>query len=223
MENEDNKIFAKGLCLDKLFWVFIVGSVFGVYYEEIMYTIKKLYSTGMFYFTLRRGVLYGPFNPLYGAGAVLMTYALLYKPMSTKKKFLISCFIGGGLEYIISLLQEIITHQISWDYSNHFLNINGRTTIPFMVVWGILGILFSDFLYPKLSYLIEKIPYRMGKRLTTLMIYFMILNCLISWGAIIRQGNRNRDIDTIPIVDDFFDKYYPDDYLEYHFPNMKFK
>ena len=92
-----------------------------------------------------------------------------------------------------------------------------------MIVWGVLGLLFSDFFYPKISSLIERIPYNIGKRLTTIMIYFMIINCLISWGAIIRQGNRNKDIDTIPIVDNFFDKYYPDDYLQRRFPNMVFK
>ncbi len=223
MEKEEKQVFAKGLCSDKLFWIFIFGSMFGVYYEEILYVTKSFINNGLFDYSFRRGVIYGPFNPLYGAGAVLFTIALLYRPMSTGRKFLIGSFLGGALEYVICLLQEIFTGQVSWDYSNHFLNIGGRTTIPFMIVWGVLALLLSDFIYPKLSNLIERVPYKIGKRITTIMIYFMIIDCLISWGAIIREGNRERNIDTVPIIDNFFDKYYPDDYLKNRFPNMKFK
>ena len=83
-------------------------------------------------------MIYGPISPVYGAGAVLFTVLLLSKPKSNFKTFLEGALIGGIFEYGISFLQETFLHTISWDYSDAFLNINGRTTIPYMIVWGLL-------------------------------------------------------------------------------------
>lgn len=45
-----------------------------------------------------------------------------------------------------------------WDYFNIPLNINGRTTLPFMVFWGLGGMVLMKLVYPFVSKWIEKIP-----------------------------------------------------------------
>lgn len=137
--------FAEGLCFKKLFFVFLVGSVIGTIYEELLYGVQTWYATGSWEWTVRRGVIYGPFNVIYGFGAVVMVYLLLRKKYTNWQIFLYASLLGGIVEYVVSLLQEVFTHTTSWDYSNYFLNINGRTTVPFMVVWGILGLFFQIF------------------------------------------------------------------------------
>ena len=69
----------------------------------------------------------------------------------TRNVFLIGTVLGGAFEYLCSLFQEKVFGSISWDYSNHFLNINGRTTIPFAIVWGILCVLMIKIVLPYLS------------------------------------------------------------------------
>ena len=216
------KTFAEDLCFDKFYIIYIIGSIFGVYFEQIRNLIIHYMEDGTIFWEYRRGVIYGPFNPLYGVGAVALTYVLLKKKLSNLNTFLYGSFIGGFVEYMISFLQETFTGSTSWDYSGFFLNINGRTNIPYMLVWGLLGLILVKFIYPFVSNRIEKIPYNLGKLLINSMHIFMFVNCFISWGAIIREGLRFRGIPAYTFLGKFFDKYYPDSFLIKMFPNMVF-
>ena len=112
------------------------------------------------------------------------------------------------------------THTASWDYSDRFLNIGGRTTIPYMMFWGLLGIALVKVVYPVLSNLIERIPVDLGNTLYVVLAVFMILNMLVSWTAIIRQTLRHNHVPPLTPVGEFYDHYYNDEYLRHYFPNM---
>lgn len=214
------KKFAKGFCFDKLFIVFVIGSIFGVYYEEIYNVIKQIINNLPIEYSYRRGVLYGPFNPLYGLGALVMTYFLATKKRKTYKTFIYASLLGGAIEYLLSFFQEIFIGTKSWDYTHHFLNINGRTTIPFMLFWGLLGVVFVKWLYPIVSSLIEKIPYKFGKPLIISLIIFLSLNMAISWTALFRQTYRRQGYPPVSFIGELCDKFYTDEYLKIKFPNM---
>lgn len=220
MSSKKEAKFAEGLCLKKLFFIFIIGSVFGSLYEEIIHLVQVWWATGQFDWSLRRGVIYGPFNVIYGFGAVVMIYLLLRKPYKTWGIFLMAAVLGGVVEYLISFLQEFFTHTASWDYSDRFLNIGGRTTIPYMMFWGLLGITLVKVVYPVLSNLIEHIPVDLGNTLYVVLAVFMILNMLVSWTAIIRQTLRHNHVPPLTPVGEFYDHYYNDEYLRHYFPNM---
>lgn len=212
--------FAEGLCFKKLFFVFLVGSVIGAIYEEILYTVRHFYETGQLDHALRRGVIYGPFNVIYGFGAVVLVYLLLRKPLENWQIFAYAAILGGVIEFIVSWLQEFFTHTTSWDYSQKFLNIAGRTTIPYMLVWGLLGLLLVKVVYPPVSNLIEQIPVKIGDRIYVVLVVLMALDMLVSWTAIIRQTLRHNDIPPFTPVGEFCDSYYNDEFLQYYFPNM---
>ena len=76
----------------------------------------------------RSALIYGPFNLVYGLGSVLFMISL-YRVRNLWVVFILGTFLGGFFEYMISWLQEIIFHTTSWDYSNHFLNFDGRTSL----------------------------------------------------------------------------------------------
>lgn len=213
--------FAEGLCFKKLFFVFLVGSVIGSWYEEILFLAQHFAATGQFAWSLRRGVIWGPFNVIYGFGAVIMVYLLLRKPYKKWQVFVYAALLGGVVEYAISFLQELFTHTMSWDYSDKLLNINGRTTIPFMLVWGLLGLVLVKVVYPAVSGLIERIPVKIGDTVYVIMVVFMAFDMLISWTAIIRQTLRHNHIPPYTPIGKLYDEYFTDDYLEHYFPNMR--
>ncbi len=220
---QDKEIFAKGLCGKKLFIIFVIASIFGTYYEQILNLIKYYIQDGIIFWEIRRGVFYGPFSPVYGMGAVILCYLLLRKKRPDWQIFLYGSLLGGCFEYLISLLQEIFTGTTSWDYSNHFLNIDGRTTIPFMFFWGVLSFLLVRGIYPWLSKQIEKIPKRLGEVLFVFVLVLLCLDMLVSWTALIRGALRRENIPPITPVGKMYDEVYPDPYLERAFPNMDFK
>ena len=113
-------VFAEGYSLKKLFLIFVIGSVIGVLYEQLLNLVKIYLTTGDIVWELRRGVIYGPFNPLYGLGAVLVIYLLARPNYSNIKTFIYGGLLGGIIEYSISLLQEIFTHTTSWDWKDNY-------------------------------------------------------------------------------------------------------
>lgn len=206
--------FAEGLCFKKLFFIFLIGSVIGTIYEDLL-----IYFRDGVWMT-HRGVIYGPFNVIYGFGAVVMVYVLLRKSYNWWQTFILAALLGGIVEYTISFLQEFFTHTRSWDYSGMFLSLNGRTTVPIMLIWGVAGLVLVKVLYPFLSNLIEKIPVRIGDALFAGLVVFMALDMLVSWTAIIRQTLRHNHIPPLTPIGQFCDEVYHDEYLEHYFPNM---
>jgi len=164
------KDFAEGLSFWKLFFFFVIGCLFGTLFEELLYfAMHGSYSC-------RAGVLYGPFSPLYGFGVVLILLILGRKNNSRGifLTFILSSLLGGVTEYVVSLIVELFFKIRFWDYSNMFLNIHGRTTIPFMAAWGLFATILLKVLYPFLSKYIEKIPKRIGKLIGLLLLVFLI-------------------------------------------------
>lgn len=207
--------FAEGLSFRKLFFIFLICSVIGAIYEDILIYVRQ----GQW--MLHRGVIYGPFNVIYGFGAALMCWILLRKPYKGWQIFALAALVGGAVEYALSFLQEVFTGTTSWNYSYSPLNLNGRTTIPIMLLWGLLGLLLVKVIYPLMSSLIEKIPVHFGEVLYRVLLIFMIFDMLISWTAILRQNLRHQGVAPWTPVGEFYDNFYTDDYLRKYFPNME--
>lgn len=212
--------FAEGLCFKKLFFIFLIGSVIGTIYEDILTYFLFYAATGEGVWMLHRGVIWGPFNVIYGFGAAVMCWILLRKKYNNWQIAGLAALLGGVVEYVLSFLQETFTGTTSWDYSELWLNINGRTTIPIMLVWGAMGLVLVKVIYPFVSNLIEKIPPRVGNPLFWGLLVFMIFDCLISWSAIIRQTMRQNHMPPFTPIGEFYDEYFTDDYLYKYFPNM---
>lgn len=217
------KVFAKGLSFYKLFIIFIIGCLFGNYYEMILNLVRHYLRDGSIFWEVRRGVIYLPLSPIYGFGAVIMTSLLAERKDKWYVTLVKGMIIGGSLEYIISYLQEVFIGTSSWNYSNKILDINGRTTIPIMFLWGILGLLFVRYVYPFISKLIESIPYKEGVIITRVLIVIVSLDMLVSFSAVYRQSNRRDGIKPYTKIGELYDKVYTDERLKRAYPNMKVK
>ncbi|MEG2410756.1 MAG: putative ABC transporter permease, partial [Erysipelotrichaceae bacterium] len=132
-----------------------------------------------------------------------------------------SCIIGGVAEFSLSLIGEKLFGGTSWDYTGYFLNIGGRTTVPYMLFWGLGGMAILYLVYPLLSKLIEKIPFKIGRVIYPIFLIFMILNMIVSYTALFRQGNREKGQPPMTFIGELCDQVYTDDFLYTIYPNMK--
>lgn len=217
----DERKFAPGMSFSKMFIIFVIGSFIGVIYEEIIGLIKYHHATGIWFWPNRQGVIYGPFNPLYGAGIMFLILLLGKKKRHPFKTFLYGALLGGLIEYVVSLLMEVVLGVVSWDYTGRPLNINGRTTVLYMIFWGFAVMLLVHFIYPFLSKLIEKIPYKIGKPLVIILFIFMTLDFAISMTALGRQALRHKGYEPLTFIGEFCDKHYDDEFLSKVYTNMK--
>lgn len=214
------KTSEKNLSIKKIFWIFLIASVIGAFYEELLLVLKNLIRLGTIVWEPRRGVFWGPISPIYGMGAVLMCLVLVNEKDNLVKTFFKAAILGGLTEYVISFLQEFFLGTSSWNYTEKFLNINGRTTIPFMIFWGILGIFFVKIIYPLLSNIIDLIPSKLEQKVTIILVVLLSIDCFISWSALIRQTLRNNNVKPFCVIGEFYDKHFNDDYILKKFPNM---
>lgn len=206
--------FARGICFKKIFWLFMIGCVFGCVFEMVNHFIH--YGD----WVSRRGLIYGPLNPVYGLGLVFFVI-FLSKIKNPALIFLGGMLLGGGCEYLCSLVQERVFGTLSWDYSHQLFNIGGRTSLKYMIVWGVLALLVMRIVYPFLSNLIEKMPVKTGNILTAILIVFMVANIIISVTACLRQSERAKGMEPSNKVEVFLDKHYPDKRLNTIFQNAK--
>jgi len=217
MKKDENKIFAEGFCFKKIFIFFLIGGLFGTYYEEILWFIK--YGE----ITSRQGLIYTPFSPIYGLGVIVFVIFLgkKNKERSLLETFIFASLIGGVTEYMTSLIADVCFGVKFWDYSNYFLNLNGRTTIPFMLGWGLLGTFLMKVLYPFVSKWVEKIPYRIGNFIYYFIFVVVILDLFITYSAFGRMGFRNAGVEPFTPLGQLYDEIYDNEFMYEKFPVMR--
>ena len=213
------KVFAQGWCFIKIFVFFVLGCIIGTYYEEILWFIRFHERVN------RQGIFYGPFSPIYGLGISIFVIFLgrNAEKRSWLKTWAWSALIGGCTEYATSLIAEKIFGSTIWDYSNVPTNINGRTTLLFMIFWGLGGMVLMKLVYPFISKWIEKIPYRIGQPIFYIALALMIVDLVLSYGAMGRRAMRDQGMPPQTFIGEFFDRVYPDEYIDEKIPAMVFK
>ena len=229
--NKGKESFASGLNAYKIIWVFILGCLIGVVFE----TLFVYFMTGDW--MRRSGMLYGPFNQIYGMGAVLFTLLLYrFRKSNAFIIFLVSAIVGGIFEYIASWVQQVVFGSVSWEYSDLPTNIGGRTNLFYAAGWGLMGLIFITHLWPFLSEIIERIPNKMifkgkrsgnvliltGKSLTIAFAVFLVLDLALSGAAVFRAGRRAEGIAETNAMDRWLDEKYPDDVMAEKYPSMEF-
>ena len=115
----------------------------------------KLVETKKF---INRGFLIGPYCPIYGWGAIIITLLLNKYLADPIALFIIAIVICSIIEYVTSYFMEKIYHARWWDYSRRKYNINGRICLETMIPFGILGVLIMYFANPFFTGIYEKIP-----------------------------------------------------------------
>ena len=114
-----NQVQSKTQTADRLcylFLLFLAGCMVGWVYEEIYCGIAE----GM---PRNRGILYGPWLPIYGIGA-LGIYVLKPLKKHPVQLFLLSSAVAGIVEYIIGFAGIHLLGLRLWDYSGMFLNLD---------------------------------------------------------------------------------------------------
>ena len=209
-----------------LFWVFFVCSVLGLILEEVWHMV--VVDPGVY--QDRAGMLFGPFSPIYGFGAVLMTMALnrFYKknPLII---FLVSALIGGAFEVFVGWFMQTSFGVVSWSYSHMKLFgmpdpiavlTGGRTCTPFACMWGLGGLIWIKVLLPRLLKLINMIPWKRRYSATVILTAVMLIDGVMTLQSLDYWYQRvNGTVRNIPVAQ-FYDKHFDNGYMENRFQSM---
>lgn len=125
-------------------------------YAFLGWCLETFYAFTVFGHFVKRGFLLGPICPIYGFGAVLLIINLEKIKENNFKKFIVSMFVFSVFEFIASWVLEVAFHQRWWDYSDAFMNIQGRICLSFSLLWGVIGVLFSNTIHPFVRKRVDK-------------------------------------------------------------------
>lgn len=196
--------------------LFTVGSVLGVLIETVfVYIVRGRIES-------RRGMVYGPFNQVYGFGAVLLT--TLFGSLGEESRlflFVGSAVLGGIFETLCSFCQEKVYGTVSWEYSGQYFSIiGGRTNIIYIIFWGMLGSVYTISLYPWLSALFEKFPMSIKTPVVIVLTIFFIFNLWLSHAAVRRWNQRLNRGAAFGKLDKWLDYHFHNERMQNLYPSM---
>ena len=143
--------YQKDYSLYNLILLFFLFSIVGWLWEVLLHILTE----GTF---VNRGVLFGPWLPIYGSGGILIlliTKKYLERPFVTFSLTIVTCAI---VEYSTSWYLETFKNAKWWDYSDLPLNLHGRLCLEGLLVFGIGSCLFLYLAAPKLFAFLNRIP-----------------------------------------------------------------
>ncbi len=151
-----------------LLMIFFSMSLFGWLWEVCLHLI----TNGSL---VNRGFLHGPWLPIYGSGSLLILVLLSKMREKPLLEFLSIMILCGCLEFGISWVLELVYDGMKWwDYSDCFLNLDGRIYVKGILAFGVGGMMFVYFLAPFLDTLFQRIP---KKVLVSLCIVLILIFC----------------------------------------------
>lgn len=144
-------------------------------YAIIGWILETFYALGTLGHFVKRGFLYGPLCPIYGWGAVILISCLKRYKSKPLKLFIYSAVIFSIFEYLAGFALDALFSDRWWDYTNDFMNLNGRISIFFSFAWGLIALIFIHFVHP----FIEKLTKKVLKKISmNVQIFFM--NIIVS-------------------------------------------
>lgn len=158
---------------------FFIYSILGFIIEGIF----TLIVSGHF----SSGILYGPWTPVYGFGAILtiVISRKIFKNMhksrfvETLVTFIILTIVLTLIEWIGGILIENLFHETLWNYKNYKYNIGKYIALEMSLIWGIVSILIIYFVKPIIDKIVTKIHKSITFIITTLFIIDLITTAVI--------------------------------------------
>lgn len=118
--------------LENLALMFFIFAFAGFVWEVI-------YTAATERVVAKRGMLHGPWIPLYGVGGVLILLLLGRFRDNPPLVFILATVLCGSVEYLTGVLVERIYGERWWDYSTKRVNFKGRICLSGILLFGVSG------------------------------------------------------------------------------------
>ena len=186
--------------LSSLILLFFTFAFIGWLWEVLLY----VYKDGIF---VNRGVLHGPWLPIYGAGGVVILF-LLFLPKKFKKlmdnpilTFFIVVLLCGIIEYTTSWYLEVSQGLRWWDYTGNFLNLNGRICFEGLAFFGLGGCICLYIVAPHMQEIFSKMKPKFRNILCIVLVLIFLVDVAYSFNnpnvgaGITDDGSHNQIIE----------------------------
>lgn len=133
---------------------------------------------------INRGFLIGPYCPIYGYGALAITFLLKRYSDDAITLFIMAILVCGVLEYFTSYFMEKIFKARWWDYSQKRFNINGRVCLDTIIPFGLLGLFITYISNPFFFNILNSLPFIVIAILASVLFIIFIIDNILSFNII---------------------------------------
>lgn len=153
-------------------------------YSFIGWILETLYSYIVLGYFDNRGFLIGPVCPIYGFGMLILILLLSRYENNLAKLFFVSGIVLTLFEYLTGYALDAVFQLKWWDYSNDFLNINGRICLPYALIWGLGSVIAIKFIHPHIvnfmKFFYQKCPRLFNPTILKILIILLIADFVLS-------------------------------------------
>lgn len=195
--------------------IFLVISFLGLIGESIV----SYFQDG--FWKDRAGFVWGPFSPIYGLGAVILTLVLY--PVRNKNVgvvFVISAVVGATFEWLAGYFFEEAFGIVAWSYAGKFGDLGGHTSLTMAVVWGVLGTLWIKLGYPPFARLTHRLSKRWAYVLATVITAFFIVDAAVTLVAFDCWYHRCAGEAPDTAIGQFFADQFGDEFMTNRFQTI---
>lgn len=167
-----------------LFLYFLIYSILGWIMEVIRVFIdtKKLE---------KRGFLISPCCPIYGCGALIITYVFKFCLNNPFELFVLSVIFCSVLEYFTSYFLEKLFGARWWDYTDKKFNLNGRICLINSLLFGVISSAIVYFINPLINYLLNLIPIDILNSIAIVTFFIFMFDSIISCFIMVKIKSLN--------------------------------
>ena len=198
-------------------FIFTIGSVAGLLLEEAWMFV----SAGIM--QSRVGLVWGPFSPLYGLGALVLTsvgFLLRRRHVSSSRVFVCMACVGGCLEQLAGWAMFTLFRAQSWTYLGLFDHITQWVAWRTLVIWGILGLLWVRVVMPELLYRIGEPTTRRQVTFALLIAVYLGLDIFMTVSAFYMRAKRTLGKGPANAFEMLIDEHYTNEWMATRFQNM---
>ena len=174
---------SKLIFLKEHYLYFMMYACFGWLYEVFLEVV--VYRWGF----SNRGVLFGPYCPVYGVGALFFIFLVypLIKEKSLKKKlimipvvFILCMSIATLIELITSYICEFVIGSWPWQtYADYKYNFQARIALSPSLRFGLGGVIFLYLLQPIFEKLLTKLGNKKLNIVVTSVFFVFIIDFMV--------------------------------------------
>ncbi|MEA1970453.1 MAG: putative ABC transporter permease, partial [Thermodesulfobacteriota bacterium] len=120
-----------------------------IFFSSIGWILEVIFRSFNAKTFINPGFLKGPYLPIYGTGAFILTICATHLEGSNLLiKGLVYLFVTTVLEFITGVIFEGCLHTPLWDYSKQRFRIKNYVCLQFSIYWLILAFAFEHLVLP---------------------------------------------------------------------------
>ncbi len=197
--------------------IFTVASIGGLVLE----TLWCAFALGVWQH--RYGLVWGPFSPLYGFGAVMFTIALWkIRKQPVWVIFAVSLVLGSLLEQFAGAVMEDGFNVTSWSYEHMPDAITKYVSLRMSLIWGVLGCVWCRLVMPEIVYFIGEPERKVRSTVAVLLTTFLVIDGVMTLYVAVRKDARDQGIAPANAIERYIDERYDDTFMEQRFENAEF-